>query len=89
MNISKKILGIGSALVAAVALSATLATAQAQPRYHHRDRAYECRMQVDRAEARLDRAIRRHGRHSYQARERRRDLRHIRERCRRYLHHRR
>ena len=85
MTLKQKFLAAGSALLAAIALSATISVAQAQP-YRDRDSyRHGCRAQIERAETRLERAIRRHGRHSYQARERRRDLRHVRDRCdRRY-----
>ncbi len=40
-----------------------------------------CRHRIERAEGRLHEAIRRHGEHSRQAQERRRQLEEVRERC--------
>lgn len=80
MNLKKKLIALSSALVAVVALSATVSTAQAQP-YHGHRYSDRCEVRIERAENRLHRAVRRHGRHSYQARERRRELRHIRRQC--------
>ena len=44
----------------------------------------DCRDRIVRAERHLDRAIERHGHHSDRAREARRDLDDVRDRCRRY-----
>jgi hypothetical protein len=74
-------------LVAALTFMGALSTAQAQPYRHHRHHtAWSCRERMERAHIRLDRAIRRHGRHSLRARERRRELHRVRERCWRYEH---
>ena len=43
---------------------------------------YNCRDRIERAERHLDRAIERFGRHSDHAREGRRDLEDVRDRCR-------
>lgn len=81
MAFYRKLMAVGATTLAAVALSMSLSAAQAQ---HYGDRDYRtgCRAQIERAESRLDRAIRRHGRRSSEARERRRELQHVRERCR-------
>jgi hypothetical protein len=41
----------------------------------------KCQRQIERAESKLDEAIRKHGEHSHQAEQRRRDLNAERERC--------
>ncbi len=45
------------------------------------DRDDKCERRVHQAEENLDRAIRKHGEHSRQAEQRRRELREVRERC--------
>ena len=81
MAFYRKLTAVGATTLAAIALSMSLSTAQAQ-HYGGRDYRSSCRAQIERAESRLDRAIRRHGRRSSEARERRRELQHVRERCR-------
>ena len=80
MNLKMKLSGIATGLLAAIALTAGLSAAQAQP-YDHGDRRWDCRQQVERAEMRLDRAINRHGRQSWEARQRRHELMQARDRC--------
>lgn len=78
-------LAFATGLLAALALSASLATAQAQPYYRHHH-VWNCRAQIELAQSRLDRATARHGQHSIQARQRRRELDATRERCWRTEH---
>ncbi|MBU6442894.1 MAG: hypothetical protein KGR48_03195 [Alphaproteobacteria bacterium] len=78
-------LAFRTGLLAALVLSASLATAQAQP-YHRHHNVWNCRAQVELAQDRLDRAIARHGGHSIQAVERRRELMATRDRCWRMEH---
>ncbi|MDE3115858.1 MAG: hypothetical protein KGL26_09690 [Pseudomonadota bacterium] len=73
-------LKLGAGLLAALALSASLGAAEAQPYYRHH-RAWDCRAQIELAQSRVDRAIARHGRHSVEARERSRELDATRDRC--------
>jgi hypothetical protein len=69
----------GNAVMAAVAALALLFFV-ATPRVHADDRA-KCQHAVEKAEARLDKAIRDHGDHSPDADARRRDLNAERQRC--------
>ena len=68
----------GAALVAFALLFFTAA-----PRTHadDDDNRGRCQHAVEKAEARLDKAIQRHGEHSHEAEERRRDLNAERDRC--------
>lgn len=73
-----------SAGLAAVALSMImLAGAPASQAADGRER---CQHHIQKAEVRLDEAIRRHGERSHQAQDRRRDLNNERERCWREYH---
>jgi hypothetical protein len=67
-----------SAIAAAVAI--TLLVFVATPSLHADDRA-KCQHAIEKAETKLDKAIRDHGEHSHQAEDRRRDLNAERERC--------
>ena len=60
-------------------LSACLMVGNAIPA--HADRDDRCRHDVQRAEQNLEKAIRKHGEHSRQAEDRRRQLEEVRERC--------
>ncbi|HUB02247.1 MAG TPA: hypothetical protein VL983_06160 [Terriglobales bacterium] len=68
-----------NAIVASVAALAFLLFVAA-PRAHADDRD-KCQHAIEKAEARLDKAIRDHGDHSHEADDRRRDLNAERERC--------
>jgi Ni/Co efflux regulator RcnB len=70
---------MGRTVVAAV-LAAALSWFVAIPIAHADDRG-KCQHAVERAEARLDRAIHDHGDHSHEAEDRRRDLNAERQRC--------
>jgi hypothetical protein len=74
----------GKAAIAAALLSVLLLFA-AVPRSHADERG-RCHERIERAEARLDQAIRKHGEGSHQAYDRRRDLNAERERCWREHH---
>jgi len=69
----------GNLAVAAVVAGALLLFVAA-PRAHADDRE-KCQHAVEKAEARLDRAVQKRGEHSHEAEERRRDLNAERERC--------
>ena len=71
-------------VVAAAVLSVLLLFAAVPP--SHADERERCQQRIEKAEARLDQAIRKHGEHSHQADDRRRDLRAERERCWREHH---
>jgi hypothetical protein len=72
---------IGKTAVAAVVAGA-LCFSVAAPRAHaDDDRKARCQRTVEKAEARLDRAIQKHGERSHEAEERRRDLNAERDRC--------
>ena len=79
MNTRRDYTRLGRALVAAATLS-VLALFVAVPRSHADDRG-KCQQRIERAEARLDDAVRRHGASSRQANDRRRDLNAEREHC--------
>ena len=74
----------GKAVVAAAVLSVLLLFAAAPP--SHADDRERCQQRIERAEARLYEAIRKHGEYSHQANDRRRDLNAGRERCWREHH---
>lgn len=65
-------------VIATIALM--LFMAAAVPRAHADDRSH-CQHAIEKAEARLDQAIQKHGEHSHEADERRRDLNAERENC--------
>lgn len=67
-----------SAIMTAALIAATLLTV---PRSYADDDHAECRRHIERAESRLDEAIRKHGERSHQAEDRRRELHEQRERC--------
>jgi hypothetical protein len=69
----------GQAALAIIA-SCMLLLLVATPKIHADDRD-KCQHAIDKAEAKLDEAIRKHGDHSHEADERRRDLNAERERC--------
>jgi hypothetical protein len=70
---------INTAVTAAVSLALLLFLAA--PRAHADDDRSKCQHAIEKAEARLDRAIQRNGEHSREADDRRRDLNAERERC--------
>jgi len=74
----------GKAAVAAALLSVLLLFAAVPP--SHADDRERCQQRIEKAEARLDEAIRKHGENSHQANDRRRDLNAERERCWREQH---
>ncbi len=84
MNTQGDYTRLGKAVVAAALLSVLLLFA-AVPR-SYADNREKCQQRVERAEARLDQAIHRHGMNSPQANDRRRDLNAERERCWREHH---
>jgi hypothetical protein len=68
-----------SALAAFAAVA--LLTFMAVPRSHADDERAKCQHRIEKAEARLDDAIRKHGEHSHEADERRHDLAAERQTC--------
>jgi hypothetical protein len=84
MNTWRDFARFGRALLVAVVLSVLLLFV-AVPRSYADGRA-RCQQRIERAEARLYHAIRKHGEHSREARDRRRELRAERERCWRENH---
>jgi hypothetical protein len=70
---------VGTAMLSVLLLFAAVAPS-------HADERERCHRRIERAEARLDEAIRRHGKNSHQAYDRRRDLNAERERCWREHH---
>jgi len=71
---------IGKTTVAAVVAGALLMFVAAAPRARADERS-KCQHAIEKAEARLDRAIHHSGEHSREAEERRRDLNAERQRC--------
>jgi len=71
---------LGKSLAVTTTLSALLFFVAA-PRAHADDDRDKCRHRVEKAEAQLNTAIEKHGEHSSQAQERRRDLNNVRESC--------
>ncbi len=69
----------GRTAVAAALLGVLLLFAAVPP--SHADDRERCQQRIEKAEARLDEAIRKHGEYSHQANDRRRDLNAERERC--------
>jgi|SRR5579872_2470530 len=82
--LSKKNMHFGKNIVAASLLSMVFLVAGA-PRAHA-DEHDRCRRHIEKAEHRLDEAIRHHGEHSPEARERRHELYEEREHCWREQH---
>jgi len=70
---------VWQAVVLALLLNCTLFVAT--PSLRAEDEHEHCRHRIEKAQARLDHAIERHGEHSRQAEEKRRDLHEERERC--------
>ncbi len=69
-----------------IAVSAVMTTALGTAMFvtvplSYADDHARCQRQIERAESKLDQAIRKHGEHSHQADQRRRDLNSERERC--------
>jgi hypothetical protein len=67
--------------LAAAVVAGTLLFFTAAPRAHADDDRGRCQHAVEKAEARLDRSIQKHGERSHETEERRRDLNAERERC--------
>lgn len=80
MNILQKSLKLGKSTAAVATMTAVLALG-AVPLMHADDDRAKCQHRVEKAEARLDDAIRKHGERSGEAAERRRDLDAERDRC--------
>src|SRR5208282_5268541 len=76
MPVNRRFRKAAVAAVTAVAFLLLVATPSI-----HADERDKCRHAIEKAEARLDRAIHNHGEHSHQAEDRRRDLNAERERC--------
>lgn len=87
MNIQFNFAGLGKRLamiatLGALCFLASVPRANADDRDHDRDRERaKCQERVEKAEHKLDEAIRKHGEYSHQASDRRRDLNEQRERC--------
>ncbi|MFZ1929279.1 MAG: hypothetical protein WAU50_09095, partial [Candidatus Sulfotelmatobacter sp.] len=73
-------LRLGKTAAAVVMAAALMMFFMAAPRAHADDRSH-CQHAVEKAEARLDKAIRDNGEHSREAQDRRRDLNAERQRC--------
>jgi hypothetical protein len=73
---SLKRLAVSAVMAMALSMATLLAVSQASADDHAK-----CQRQIERAESKLDQAIRKHGEHSRQADQRRRDLNSERERC--------
>lgn len=69
---------LGKSLLGAT-LGASLLIAVSTPA--HADRDDRCRRDIHKAEEKLEKAVRKHGEHSSQAEERRRQLEEVRSRC--------
>lgn len=80
MSPCQRLVKYGRLMLASIALSTLMMSSFAARAYADDDRA-ECRHRIERAEAKLNAAIRRHGGHSAQADTRRAELRAQRERC--------
>ena len=72
--------GFGKTVIATLAAWALLLFVAAAPRAHADDRSH-CQHAIEKAEARLDKAIHDKGEHSRDAEDRRRDLNAERQRC--------
>ena len=70
----------------AVAVIAVLMLLMGAPRLRADDQMEKCRHDAEKAEAKLDRAIAEHGKHSHEAAERMEDLRKQREHCYERIH---
>jgi hypothetical protein len=80
MGAGRRMVRCGKLMFVLLALNAIIMVGSVSRVYADDDRA-ECRHRIEKAEAKLDAAIRRHGERSAQADERRADLRAQRERC--------
>ena len=80
MKIAQKSATLGTGLLIAAICSALWLTTAA-PRARADDNREKCRHSIERAEAKLDKAIRQHGEHSSQAESRRHELNEEREHC--------
>lgn len=69
------------AVLAALTTGLAAAMLVTVPRSYAEDDHAKCQHQIERAESKLDQAIRKHGEHSPQAEQRRRDLNAERDRC--------
>jgi hypothetical protein len=76
----------GKRSVLAAAAIAVLMVVVGVPRLHADDDRAHCRHETEKAEAKLDRAIADHGKHSHEAVERMEDLRKQRESCYEHIH---
>ncbi|MEY2412333.1 MAG: hypothetical protein QOD84_939 [Acidobacteriaceae bacterium] len=84
MNIVQKSRKLVTAVLAAATLSSIMflvGVPRARAENERREEAIKCHRRIERAEERLDDAVRHHGRNSHQALARRRDLNAQRERC--------
>jgi hypothetical protein len=80
MNLCQKLVKYSMLTLAGIALNAVMMSSFAARAYADDDRA-ECRHRIEKAEAKFEAAVRRHGEHSAQADSRRAELRAQRERC--------
>ena len=71
----------GKTAVAAVVAGALWFLVAAPQAHSDDDRRERCQRAIEKAEVRLDRAIQKHGEHSHEAAQRRRDLNAERDRC--------
>lgn len=80
MKLTRKSARLGNSIVVAATVFSFLLFLSAPPAAHGDDRD-KCRHRIEKAEARLNSAIQRHGEHSGEAEARRRDLNAERDRC--------
>jgi len=80
LKLTNKPAKFGKSLVVAATVCAFLLFLSAPPAHGDDDRD-KCRHRIEKAEARLNSAIQRHGERSHQAEDRRRDLNTERDRC--------
>ena len=80
MNLLRKSLKIAESTAAVAAIAAVLALGSV-PRMHADDDHAKCQHRIEKAEVRLNDAVRKHGERSGEAAERRRDLNAERDRC--------
>ncbi len=73
--------GIVTAILSLCFVLGCFGVAQADDHDRDRDRDRKCEQRIHKAEGELQKAIRRHGEHSRQAEQRRRQLEEQRERC--------
>jgi len=84
MKTRKEYVKLGKTLLATAMLGTLLFVAAAPPA--HADNRAQCQARIEKAEARLDEAVRKHGENSHEAEDRRRDLNAEREHCWRENH---